>query len=186
MFDRTGSRKYPNRGERMAFWRVAQRERDPRRRSFALTIFHTGCRISEALNVIVSRIDSNSMAITFETLKRRKRGHFRAVPIPKDLVRLLKRVSHGRLPNDRVWSFSRPTGYRLIVEIMQRAKIRGAMACPKGLRHGFGVACVAQKIPLPIIQRWLGHAKPETTAIYLTVMDDEERALAKRLWPQGN
>jgi integrase len=182
MFDRAGSRKYLNRRERLAFLRAAKKERDPGRRSFALTMLHTGCRISEALNILVGRIDGRSMAITFETLKRRKSGHFRAVPIPDDLAKLLMRLTRGRLPIGRIWTFSRPTGYRLIVQCMRRAKISGGMACPKGLRHGFGVACVEQKIPLPIIQKWLGHAKPETTAIYLCVMDLEERNLARRLW----
>jgi integrase/recombinase XerD len=65
---------------------------------------------------------------------------------------------------------------------MTQAKIAGGMASPKGLRHGFGVACLAQKIPLPTVKKWLGHARMETTAIYLDVMGDEERELAKRLW----
>jgi integrase len=41
---------------------------------------------------------------------------------------------------------------------------------------------LARKIPLPIVQRWLGHSRLETTAIYLDVSGDEERELAKRLW----
>jgi site-specific recombinase XerD len=61
----------------------------------------------------------------------------------------------------------------------------GGMASPKGLRHGFAVACLAQKIPLPAVQKWLGHARMETTAIYLEVSGDEERELAKRLWKAG-
>jgi site-specific recombinase XerD len=65
---------------------------------------------------------------------------------------------------------------------MERAGVAGGMACPKGLRHGFAVACLAQKIPLPTVQKWLGHARLETTAIYLEVSGDEERELAKRLW----
>lgn len=182
MFDRSGSRKYLNRRERLAFWRAANGERDILRRSFALTLFFTGCRISEALNLRVERADIKSMTITFETLKRRKRGIFRSVPIPPELGKLLEKITRGRSPTDRVWKFSRPTGYRLITEHMHRAKIVGGMACPKGLRHGFGVACVAEKIPSTTIQKWLGHASLKTTAIYLTVLDDEERALAKRLW----
>jgi site-specific recombinase XerD len=65
---------------------------------------------------------------------------------------------------------------------MAQAGVRGIQACPKGLRHGFAVACLAQQIPLPTVQKWLGHARMETTAIYLEVSGDEERALAKRLW----
>ena len=65
---------------------------------------------------------------------------------------------------------------------MRQADIAGGMSCPKGLRHGFAVACLAQKIPLTTVQKWMGHARLETTAIYLDVSGAEERELAKRLW----
>ena len=65
---------------------------------------------------------------------------------------------------------------------MAGAGVTGGMACPKGLRHGVAVACLAEKIPLPTVQKWLGHARLETTAIYLDVQGQEERALAQRLW----
>lgn len=184
MFDRQGNRKYLNGAERRAFLRAAKTEADALRRAFALTLFHCGCRISEALNVTAERIDLANKAVVFETLKRRKRGHFRSVPIPDSLVALLREV----LPPDlsaRVWNFSRPTAYRLVTDCMAQAGIMGGMASPKGLRHGFAVACLAQKIPLPTVQKWLGHARMETTAIYLEVSGHEERELAKRLWQAG-
>jgi integrase/recombinase XerD len=182
VFDQRGSRKYLNHKERRAFVRAAKAEPDLARRIFCLTLFYTGCRISEALNLRVERIDSNGKAVVFETLKRRRTGHFRAVPIPDTLSRLILQMAGRRAPHVRVWSFSRATGYRAIKDCMARAAIAGAMASPKGLRHGMAVACLAQRIPLSTVQRWLGHARLETTAIYLEVSGDEERALAKRLW----
>lgn len=65
---------------------------------------------------------------------------------------------------------------------MEKAGVSGGMASPKGLRHGFAVACLTQNIPLPTVQKWLGHDRLETTAIYLEVSGNEERELAKRLW----
>ena len=107
---------------------------------------------------------------------------FRAVPIPDHLVKLLGEVLTTVEPSDLIWHFSRATAYRLIKGQMTRAEISGAMASPKGLRHGFAIACIAQNIPLPTVKKWLGHARLETTAIYLDVIDDEERNLARRLW----
>jgi len=182
MFDRSGNRKYLSGIERQTFRRVIGTERDLSRRAFLLTLFHTGCRISEALNVAVERIDLTNSAITFETLKRRKPGCFRAVPVPEELISIVRVILDGKDHNDRLWTFSRPTAYRMVKAKMRQAHIIGGMACPKGLRHGYGVACVAVKIPLTIIQKWLGHARIETTAIYLDVLGKEERALAKRLW----
>jgi integrase len=147
-----------------------------------LTLFYTGCRISEALNVTAARVDLRAKEIVFETLKRRRRGEFRAVPVPDGLTQLLASISGNLHPPARVWNFSRPTAYRLVKDCMERAGIAGGMASPKGLRHGFAVACLAQKIPLPAVKKWLGHARLETTAIYLDVSGNEERELAKRLW----
>lgn len=182
MFDRHGSRKYLNSSERRAFLRVAMKEPDAARRAFCLTLIYTGCRISEALNLTAERVDLAGKDVIFETLKRRRRGLFRAVPIPDSLAKKLGRMVSRLSPSDRVWKMSRATAYRLIKDCMARAGVVGGMASPKGLRHGFAVACLAQNIPLPTVKKWLGHARLETTAIYLDVSGDEERNLAKRLW----
>jgi integrase/recombinase XerD len=182
VFDRQGSRKYLNASERRAYLHAVKSEPDIARKAFCLTLFYTGCRISEALNLKTERIDLAGKAIVFETLKRRRCGCFRAVPIPGSLVELLDRLLKTMDPLARVWNFSRATGYRLVKEHMAHASVAGGMASPKGLRHGVAVACVAQKIPLPTVQKWLGHARLETTAIYLDVSGEEERDLAKRFW----
>lgn len=181
LFDRAGRRKYLNERERRALLAALLREPDTSRKAFCLTLFYTGCRISEALNLTVDRVDLTELTLVFETLKRRKRGCFRSVPIPDDLTRLLARVvSQGSI--ERVWTFSRSTGYRTIKKKMSEAGIIGSMASPKGLRHGFGIACVAEKIPLTTVQKWLGHSRMQNTAIYLEFSGREERNLARRVW----
>jgi integrase/recombinase XerD len=182
VFDNQGKRKYLNGAERRAFYVALNKDSDELRRAFGLTLFYTGCRISEALNLTASRIDRTEGGFIFETLKRRRRGVFRAVPVPDNLLATGHQIAAGVEASSRLWPFSRATGYRLIKEYMEIAGINGAMASPKGLRHGFAIACLAQKIPLPTVQKWMGHAKMETTAIYLDVSGIEERNLAKRLW----
>ena len=182
MFDRRGSRKYLNANERRAFLQSISGEPDALRRAFCLTLFFSGCRISEALNLNAERVDLREKIVVFETLKRRGSGYFRAVPVPDMLAALLKDLLGTTESAAAVWNFSRATGYRLVKDYMAHAGITGGMASPKGLRHGFAVACLAQKIPLPTVQKWLGHARLETTAIYLAVSGEEERDLAARLW----
>lgn len=53
---------------------------------------------------------------------------------------------------------------------------------PKGLRHGFGVANAEENVPMATTQKWLGHARLETTAIYQQAVGREEHAFARRLW----
>lgn len=65
---------------------------------------------------------------------------------------------------------------------MNAAKVRDPLAMPKAARHAFGVDAVQNSVALNIIQRWMGHARIETTAIYADVIGREERALARRTW----
>ena len=61
-------------------------------RAFCHTLGWSGCRISEALALAGERIDVAAGTITFETLKRRRRGLFRTVPIPPELATMLDLV----------------------------------------------------------------------------------------------
>jgi site-specific recombinase XerD len=81
-----------------------------------------------------------------------------------------------------LWRWSRTTAWTHVKTIMRAARIAEERAMPKALRHAFGVGGTQAGIPLYLIQRWLGHADIQTTAIYTNVMGDEERALADRMW----
>lgn len=182
LFDRSGNRKYLNAKERRRFYGVALRLADPGQRCFALTLFHTGCRISEALALTTSNVDFAERIVVFRTLKQREKLKFRAIPIPHDLLAALQRQAAPLAPEDPLWSFCRTTGWKIIKRCMADAKLDGIKATPKGLRHGYAVACVSAEIPLPMLQRWLGHASLQTTGIYLDFVGDDERDLAAKVW----
>ena len=57
----------------------------------------------------------------------------------------------------------------------------GPHASALGLRHGFAVHAIT-KVPITLVQRWMGHADASTTAIYLQIRGEEEREWAKKLW----
>ena len=65
---------------------------------------------------------------------------------------------------------------------MRRAGIDGPQACPRGLRHSYGVAAVVAGVPLTTIAAVLGHADVSTTALYATAFGAESRQLVARLW----
>lgn len=187
LFDHHGQRLYLNSHERRHLETIADQSDDSAARTLCLMLIHTGCRISEALALTKASIDLNESAVTFKTLKRRK-VHFRSVPLSpsfsKDLRGSfdLKKNTTGKLALTPLWPYSRTTAWRRIKEFMDLAGLSGSMASPKGLRHGFGVACIEKNIPITILQKWLGHASPTTTAIYLQVVGPEERNFANRLW----
>jgi site-specific recombinase XerD len=53
---------------------------------------------------------------------------------------------------------------------------------PKGLRHGYAVACIEKGIQLNVVQELLGHAQMTTTAIYAHAVGAERRSIVARLW----
>ena len=71
---------------------------------------------------------------------------------------------------------------RHVAAVMDAASIEGAHACPKGLRHGFGVR-MAQKTRNPrLVQKLMGHMKMENTAIYMDLVGEEAHAEVVGAW----
>jgi integrase len=188
LYDQQGNRKYLTRNERQAFIDAARRAA-PEIETFCLTLAYTGARISEVLALIPLRIDTSANSIIIESLKKRKRGVYRAVPVPAALLVRLSEIydldqlrGNFELNQTRIWPWSRTTAWNRVKMIMRAAGIVEGPAMPKALRHAFGVGGTQTGVPLNLIQRWLGHADIQTTAIYTDVMGDEERFLAERMW----
>src|SRR5262252_4037096 len=81
LFHTDGSRKYLTHAERHAFLDAA--ERFPRDvHTLCAVLAWTGCRVSEALALTADRVDLTDGTIRFESVKKRRRGVFRAVPVP--------------------------------------------------------------------------------------------------------
>lgn len=181
IYDGYGRRKYLSGAERKRFKQCVDELALPER-CFCLMLYYTGLRISEALELTGNRVDISEGMITIRSLKRRKDKLFRAVPLPRVYLRELRRLHAPNEFHHPLWPFSRKTGYRIIKRIMRKAEVEGIQACPKGLRHGFGIACVQKNIPLPTIAKWMGHSSIQTTSIYLNAVGAEERQFAKRIW----
>ena len=190
LFDKKGKRKYLTQQERALIEKAA--EKFPREvRTLLGVLIFTGCRISEALSLTSDRIDLNDGVIVFESLKKRERGVFRAVPVPPKLLDMLELVHSVRETQEgarrknkvRLWNYSRTTAWRHIKDVLDAAGIEQSdKMSPKAFRHGFGVAAVSAGIPLNLVQRWLGHAQLTTTAIYADAVGAEEKKIAERMW----
>ena len=184
-----GGRKYLTAAERTAFLGAAVRADRPAR-TLCMTLAYAGCRLSEALALSVDRVDLAGGVLVFESLKKRRPGLYRAVPVPPALLDALDLVHgireqqgrRGRGQGVLLWPWSRMHGWRAVHGVMQAAGLDGVHACPKGLRHGFGVAAVSAGIPLNMVQKWLGHAQLSTTAIYADAVGAEEQSIAARMW----
>ncbi|MDF0522827.1 site-specific integrase [Bradyrhizobium yuanmingense] len=179
-------RKYLNRDERQRVL-AAMETLEPEQSLFALVLAWTGARISEVLALTPSSFQLESGVVTIITLKRRKHV-VREVPIPPDLSERLevtfslRRLQEGADAMRRLWQWCRVTAWRLIKKVMAIARVFGRRACPRGLRHAFGIGTLQSGVPLTLIQRWMGHARLSTTAIYAAVCGPEEISFAKRFW----
>lgn len=183
-----GRRKYLTRSESRRFLRAVGRQ-TPDVRTFCLVLIWGGGRISETLALTADSFDLDMRVVTFETLKRRRRGILRQVPLPADVVRECQRVFRLRarqrdseLAQARLWCWDRSTAWRKVKNVMATADIRGLQSTPKALRHTFGVTAFLASVPPHLVQRWLGHASVKTTAIYGAASGPEERHFAKRMW----
>jgi integrase/recombinase XerD len=186
--DSQGRRKYFTDEERNAFLEASSRA-NREVRSFCGVLLYTGCRISEALALTAKDIDLSAQTIVFETLKKRKRGVYRRVPVPSelldslDMIHGLRQLQRKGKVNERLWPWRRMTAWRKIEAVIKDAGIsEGPHASPKGLRHGFGIAAVSKGVALNLLQRWLGHSQMTTTAIYADASGKEERDIAARMW----
>lgn len=191
LYDAHGRRLYLSATERDAFLDAATHADRPIQ-TLCSVLYYTGCRISEALALIPRRIDLHDQTIIFETLKKRRRGVYRAVPVPKSLLDTLDMVHGLREAHKRhkkaildaaLWPCSRVTAWRQVCAVMIAAGIPdGPHRCPKGLRHGYAIHALAKGVPLNMVAKWMGHAKMETTAIYCNAVGEEQQSIAARMW----
>jgi integrase/recombinase XerD len=181
LYTQAGRRKYLTGPERARFIAAARNCHNPADAAFGLALAHSGMRISEALSLTPSLIQPDSGILAVRSLKKRGKIHFREIPVLVEVFKVLEAIPCAA--PGRIWTFQRTRAWEAIKEIMALAEIEpGIHATPKGLRHGFGIHAVRSGVPLPLIQRWMGHARLETTSIYLQAVGEEEREFARRMW----
>ena len=189
VYDRLGRRKYLTPSERQAFLRAANAQSPAAIATFCALLAHTGVRLSEACALTPQRVDFDMQVVVIRSLKKRCRTLYRAVPVPASLLAELDAVHRIRdaqtdpmRATAPIWTWCRTTAWHHVKQTMELAGIEGPHAMPKGLRHGFAVAALQTGVPINMVQRWLGHARLATTAIYANAVGEEERRFAEMLW----
>jgi integrase len=154
----------------------------------ALTLAWTGARPSEVLALVPLSFDVDRSVVAIVTLKRRKH-HVREVPIPPWLMeqldqhfRLRERQRDLAQADALLWHRHRVTLWRIIKHAMMLSQVVGRAACPRGLRHSFGIGTLQSGVPIHMTQKWMGHARPSSTAVYADACGPEEMAFAERFW----
>jgi len=187
LYAASGGRKYLNERERRRAL-IAMQALPADRALFSLTLAWTGGRVTEVLALTPASFQIDRSVVAIRTLKRR-RHVVREVPIPPELLAAIDRHFRlGEAQRDparaqvRLWPWRRETAWRIIKNVMLASGVWGSPACPRGLRHAFAVGALQAGVPLNLVQRWLGHARIDTTAIYAGACGPEEHAFAARFW----
>ncbi|HWA92078.1 MAG TPA: site-specific integrase [Rhizomicrobium sp.] len=191
VFDSRGRRKYMVPEERAAFLRAAY-ALGAETATFCAVLSFTGARVSEALALTPLDLDEVNGTINIRTLKQRKTGAVRDVPVPRELFPFLDGVHLWRAArqdlasvNRRLWVFSRTTAWRRVRQVAKRAGIPDYLSHPHALRHSFGATARINEVPIELIQFCLGHVRIETTYIYTKVVGPHQRDFIGRTWRES-
>jgi integrase/recombinase XerD len=161
-------------------WVVARLSRDEERRLIAhayrmkgvrglliKTLFQTGVRVSEFVNITVADFFFDEEMIL---ISQAKGGKSRYVPILPELAHEL-RTHLGDRRSGYLFETIHATPYsprriqQIVKETAAEAKIEKRVS-PHLLRHSVATTLLERAMPLEQIQKLLGHAKLETTQIY--------------------
>jgi len=164
--------------------RILRCVRFPIYRVCLLTIYSCGLRLSEGASLKVSDIDRERMVIHVEQCKG---GKDRYVPLPRrTLIELRNWYKTHRNPN---WVFPasgrpgkhdefswaiRPTPINNVQDAFRQALRKSRVnkrASVRTLRHSYATHLVEEGVNLRLVQEYLGHLSPKTTAIYVHLTD---------------
>ena len=149
------------------------------------TLFQTGARVSEFANIKVEHFFLDELMILIE---KGKGGKSRYVPVLPELAQEL-RTHLGNRGTGYLFETNRHLPYspRRIQQIVKAAaegaKIKKRVY-PHLLRHSVATTLLERGMPIDQIQKFLGHAKLETTQVYAEsttemIKESFRRALAE-------
>jgi len=134
-------------------------------------LWETGARISEVLQLTKDSIDSYNLSLKILTEKKRsKKGKpsYRVLPVSASLSNEILNYIVSNNIQDKLFDISRQRAFQIVRTIGRQAGISRKIH-PHMFRHGYAINLLSQGVPLPIIQRLLGHSSILTSMVYLKV-----------------
>lgn len=125
------------------------------------TLWLTGIRITEALNIRKRDIDCENYLLTIRWLKSRK-WQTRNIPMRPELRDLLQLYSATKLTDDKLFPISRQRAWQLTQ--------RHFGGHPHQFRHSFAVNWLRSGGDVFLLSKMLGHARIQTTMEYLKIV----------------
>jgi integrase/recombinase XerD len=151
---------------------------NPKYLAIASTLYGSGLRLSECLNLKIEDIDSNNMVITVRNGKGNKD---RVTILSKRLLSILRDYYKKAPVKPRTYLFpkkddwSAPFSKRQTQNFIREAGLKAGIAKPVSphvLRHSFATHLLESGVNLRKIQVILGHRSLATTSIYTHLAKD--------------
>lgn len=140
-------------------------------RTLLSLLYSCGLRIGEALHLQLRDIDFERK---FMHIKAAKGAKDRYVPVPGQMIKLLKQYQTSYQPKGHLFTgqhtgpYTAVSARQVLKRSMQRAKIK-KRATLHTLRHSHATHLLEKGTDLRFIQELLGHNSPKTTMIYTHV-----------------
>jgi site-specific recombinase XerD len=142
-------------------------------RTLISTIYSSGMRISEVLNLKISDIDSKRMMVRIENSKGNRD---REVMLSENLLILLREYYKAYKPKKYIFEgqgggkYTARSAEQVFKKALRNAKINKE-ASLHTLRHSYATHLIEQGIDIRIVQELLGHKNIKTTQIYTHITD---------------
>lgn len=131
------------------------------------TLYYTGTRVSECLDINIQDIDLREKTILIRSLKKRS-GHLaeRLQPIPEpfyDTIRTYLKLIGKK--EGKLFNISRQRVWQLVKHYGKKAKLTKSIKTHT-LRHSYATHIYEERGDIKIVQDLLGHVEISTTQIY--------------------
>ena len=143
-------------------------------------LFETGLRAQEAVSLRLRDIDFTRREIR---VRNAKYGEERIVlygALTEQALRIWLSLNPGLGPDDKLLGISYSGLYKRLKTLAKRAGLDPKKVRPHVLRHTFATEALRRGIPLPVVQRLLGHHDIKVTQIYLHLLDEDIRTAYQR------
>jgi len=147
-----GSRiKYIKREEVRSLLEVCTKERD---KLIVLTLWNTGIRVSEMLQLTPSSFNFSDPSLTVRSLKKKK-IYFRTIPLNPEYSGMVASycMSNGFKMDQRIFPLSRIRVFQILQDLGSKAGIPKDLCHPHAFRHGFAVNAVLSGVPPLVLRR---------------------------------
>ena len=141
-------------------------------RTFFITLYAAGLRLSEAANLWIQDIDSQRMQLNIQAGKGKKQ---RQVPLSPRLLEALRVYWKEYRPTKLLFPGATPekpyagTSIQRTIKASARRAGLTKTVTPHTLRHSYATGLLEAGVDLLTISRLLGHASFTTTMVYLHV-----------------